>query len=161
MQPAGPSGLQYQVTHGMINDAALPPPVLRETYEFVRLVREYNNGELYGRLIQIFDQDYVEQSADMDGTVSRLEQLVENHSELREALKRLQVQVKVDNYILRIKDRLAMDGLIRYNEILEGFTSGQKSTTKMVEEIALLFANHMDLFAEFCELFPGGSNFIR
>jgi hypothetical protein len=115
--------------------------VLRESDEFVRLVREYNNGELYGRLIQIFDQDYEEQRffllfllptsqelnyiflcifpiyvlfADGGNTlcssdftdmviVSRLEQLVENHSELREALKRLQVQVKVDNYILRIK----------------------------------------------------------
>ena len=113
--------------------------MLRETYQFVRLVREYNNGELYGRLIQIFDQDNEEQrffllfllptsqelnyiflcifpiyvlfadggntlcSSDMVGTVSRLEQLVENHSELREALKRLQMEVKVDNYILRIK----------------------------------------------------------
>ncbi|KAE8124136.1 hypothetical protein FH972_019044 [Carpinus fangiana] len=90
----------------------------------------------------------------MVGTVSRLEQLVENHSELREALKRLQAEVKVDNFIRKIKDRIAINGLIRYNEILEGCISGQNSMTKMVEEVAVLFADHMDLLEEFCEFLP-------
>ena len=86
MQPAGPSSPRSQLTHGMIN-GPIPPWAaryidlfslqklfflsflnfrfftvidLREGYEFVKLVREYKNGEVYDRLMQIL-KDYVEQ----------------------------------------------------------------------------------------------------
>jgi cell division septum initiation protein DivIVA len=41
----------------------------------------------------------------VSGTASRIEQLIEDHSELRQGLKRLRKEVKATNYIKAIEVR--------------------------------------------------------
>ncbi|KAE8124137.1 hypothetical protein FH972_019045 [Carpinus fangiana] len=148
MQPAGPSSPRSQLTHGVIN-SPIPP----EGYEFVKLVREYKNGEVYDRLMQIL-KDYLEQRSDVGGTMSRIEQLLEEHSELRQGLMSLQNEIKATKLIKKMKGRLSINDYKRCKEILDGFCSGQNSMLKMIEEVAVLFADHLDLFVGFCEFLP-------
>ncbi|KAE8124142.1 hypothetical protein FH972_019050 [Carpinus fangiana] len=85
--------------------------------------------------------------------MSRIEQLLEDHSELRQGLMSLQKEIKATKLIKKIRGRLAID-YKRYKEILDGFCSGQNSMLKMIEEVAVLFADHLDLFVGFCEFLP-------
>ncbi|KAE8124141.1 hypothetical protein FH972_019049 [Carpinus fangiana] len=156
MQLAGPSSPQFQPTHGLI-DGPLPPRLLREACKFVKLVKEYKNREVYDRLLQIL-KDYVEQRIDVSGTASRIKQLVEHHSELRQGVKRLQHEVKVANFTAKVEGRLAMSDCIRYYVIIEGYRSRQKSMVKTIKEMAVLFANHRDLLLDFLGFLPCGFN---
>jgi hypothetical protein len=92
------------------------------------------------------------------GIASMIEQLVEDHTELRQGFKNLQMAVKATNLIKKIKvrnrsnkynihffgfsftqlqGRLAVNDVKRYFEILEEFHTGQTSIVKMVEEVPI------------------------
>ncbi|KAE8124138.1 hypothetical protein FH972_019046 [Carpinus fangiana] len=158
MQLAGPSSPRSQLTHGVFN-GCISPLVLWESSKFVKLVREYNNGEVHDRFKQILKDYLIQQSkSDVGGIASRIEQLVEDHSELRQGFKSLQLMVKTNNLMKKIEGRLAINDLKRFFEIIKGFRTRQTSMVKVVEEVAVLFADHTDLFAEFCEFLPDSFN---
>ncbi|KAE8124144.1 hypothetical protein FH972_019052 [Carpinus fangiana] len=78
-----------------------------------------------------------------------IEQLIADHSELRQGLMSLWMQAKVAVFENKLEDHLPIVDYVRYFEILKSFRNGQKSKAKMVQEIAVLFVNHSDLFDEF------------
>ena len=94
----------------------------------------------------------------MGGIASRIEQLVEDHTELREGFKNLQMAVKATNLIKKIEvrnrsnkynihffgfsfkqlqGRLAVNDVKRYFEIVQEFRTGHTSIVKMVEEVPM------------------------
>ncbi|KAE8124140.1 hypothetical protein FH972_019048 [Carpinus fangiana] len=160
MQLAGLSNPRWalsQLTDGVFN-GYISPVVLRESSNFVKLVREHNNEEVHDRFKQILKDYLIQQRSDVGGIALRIEQLVEDHTELRQGFKNLQMAVKATDFIKKIEGRLAVNDVKHYFEILKEFSTGQTSIVKMVEEMAVLFADHMDLFEEFCEFLPDSFN---
>ncbi|XP_059444626.1 paired amphipathic helix protein Sin3-like 1 isoform X1 [Corylus avellana] len=140
----------------MVITIHISPSLLREVSDFVKLVREYNNGALYDPFNQII-QDYDQQRIDYYEASSRVGELFNGHIQLVELYNGLNKEFILNYYHAKLWDRFAINDNQRYLnffEILRGYRSGQKSMQKMVEELAINFAGHMDLFLEFCAFLP-------
>ncbi|XP_059442547.1 paired amphipathic helix protein Sin3-like 1 isoform X2 [Corylus avellana] len=137
-------------------DIRRSPSLLRERSKFMKLVRDCNNGEVYDRFKQILN-DHEEQRNNCVVTCSRIDELFNDHIQLAQGFHGFKKLFNLAVFHAKLGDRLAINDYQRYLEyfkILQRFRSGQKSMKKMVEELAVLFACHMDLFLEFCEFLP-------
>ncbi|XP_059444491.1 paired amphipathic helix protein Sin3-like 6 [Corylus avellana] len=140
----------------MVITVHISPSLLMEIYEFLKLVREYNNGELCDPFKQIL-QDFDEQRNNLDEASLRVHELFKDYIQLTQGYNGLRKRVMLNYYHAKLWDRFGFIDSQRYLDyfkILRSYRSGQKSMKKMVEELAILFAGHMDLFLEFCEFLP-------
>ncbi|XP_059442539.1 paired amphipathic helix protein Sin3-like 1 isoform X2 [Corylus avellana] len=135
--------------------------LLRESSKLMKLVREYNNGEVYDRLKQIL-KDQLERRNSCVETSSKIDELFNDHIQLAQGFHGFKKIFNSTVYHAKLEDRFAINDNQRYLdyfEILQGFHSGQKSMAKIVQELAILFTGHMDLFLGFCEFLPRDFDF--
>ncbi|XP_059442540.1 paired amphipathic helix protein Sin3-like 1 isoform X3 [Corylus avellana] len=145
----------------MAIDVRRSPILLRESSKFVKLVREYNNGEVYDRFKQIL-KDQLERRNSCVETSSKIDELFNDHIQLAQGFHGFKKIFNSTVYHAKLEDRFAINDNQRYLdyfEILQGFHSGQKSMAKIVQELAILFTGHMDLFLGFCEFLPRDFDF--